>query len=179
MEPNFCHVQPDQVVASGPFVAELARSLRHRAVPLPVGWQRPEHQQQSASLPSFTYTTSDLFDPERLYQVLRGPLPGVLQANGVFWIATQPDWAIEFNLVDSRLRFTPFGRLWAEAAWTARLKAPSPQAGSPSSAEQARAGAFQELVFIGADIDPSALKAALESCLLRHQVVSPQLATNA
>ncbi len=179
MESNFGHVQPDQVAASGPLVAELARSPRNRAAPLPGGWLRPVHQQQSTSLPSFTYTTSDLFDPERLYQVLRGPLPGVLQANGYFWIAAQPDWAIEFNLVGSRLRFTPFGRLLAEAAWAARLKGPSPQAASPPSGDPERGGAYQELVFFGADIDHSALKTALESCLLRQQVVSPQLATNA
>lgn len=179
MESNHHHVQPDQVDASGPLVTECARSPRNRVAPLPPGWQRSAPHQQGASLPSFTYTTCDLFDPERLYHVLRGTLPGVLQAHGYFWIAAQPDWAIEFTLVGSRLRFSPFGRLWAEAAWAARLKGPAQQAGTPSTGEPTRAGAYQELVFIGADIDPSVLTTALEACLLRQQVISPQLASNA
>jgi G3E family GTPase len=127
----------------------------------------------------FTYSTSDLFHPESLYQLLRGPLPGVVQAKGYFWIAAQPKWAIAFSLTGSSMRFTPFGRDGVEAPWAAPAGVPSDRAPLHRQQQPPPDEATQALIFIGADIDRPALTTALEACLLRHRCGAWQQAPKA
>lgn len=115
---------------------------------------------------SFVYRARQPFEPEKIKAVLNGAMPGVIRAKGHFWIATRPEWVIEFSLAGALSSVSPLGTWWAAV----------PKERWPDS-ENARAylaerwvdpwgDRRQEIVFIGAGIDWAALKARLDACLL-------------
>ena len=55
------------------------------------------------------------FEPERIHALLNGDLPGVIRAKGerYFWIATRPDWVLEFSLAGALSSVQPLGTWWA------------------------------------------------------------------
>jgi G3E family GTPase len=123
---------------------------------------------------SFVYRARRPFDPARVHAVLNGDLPGVIRAKGHFWLATRPDWAAEFSLAGALSSVRPLG-LW----WAALPQDRWPKAGQGLEEVQAKWAApwgdrRQELVFIGSDMDPVALTAALESALVNDDAFLPE-----
>jgi len=56
---------------------------------------------------SFVYRARQPFEPEKILDVLKGDLPGVIRAKGHFWIATRPQWVAEFSLAGALSSITP------------------------------------------------------------------------
>ena len=122
---------------------------------------------------SFVYRARRPFDPAGVYQVLNGPLPGVIRAKGHFWLATRPNWVAEFSLAGAMSTVTPLGGWWAalpQDRW--------PE--DPAMIEKMRAQWLdpwgdrrQELVFIGAGMDRSAITAVLDACLVPASDFTP------
>jgi G3E family GTPase len=131
----------------------------------------PETEEYGIS--SFVYRARRPFHPRRLREVLTGPLPGVLRAKGHFWIATRPDWVGEFSLAGAVAQTSGLGRWWSavpedrwprDPEWRARVRA----AWDPAFGDRR-----QELVFIGVGLDPAAITAALDACLLPETGMAP------
>jgi G3E family GTPase len=115
---------------------------------------------------SFVYRARAPFDPQMVFEVLNGALPGVIRAKGHFWVATRPDWVAKFSLAGALSSVKPLGTWWASVP---RDRWPN-HAGARSYMQAHWTEPFgdrrQELVFIGAGIDWPALKARLDACLL-------------
>ncbi|MGB1147234.1 MAG: GTP-binding protein, partial [Alphaproteobacteria bacterium] len=85
---------------------------------------------------------------------------------GHFWVASRPDWVIEFSLAGALSSIKPLGHWWAvvpESRW--------PQSGGGRSFLEENwvepwGDRRQEIVFIGSDYNWSALKARLDDCLV-------------
>jgi len=135
------------------------------------GWQKAlagEHVPESEEfgIGSFVWRARRPLHPGRAAALLRAPLPGVIRAKGVLWLASRHDWAAQWHLAGGQRRFTPAG-VW----WAAR-----PRTGWPRSAawQDWLAGQWQdpwgdrrqEIAFIGQRMPQSAILAALDSCLL-------------
>jgi G3E family GTPase len=115
---------------------------------------------------SYVYRAHQPFIPEKILATLNGDMPGVIRAKGHFWIATRPEWVAEFSLAGSLSSVKPMGTWWASVP-----KESWPDHDGVSEYVKAHwqdpwGDRRQELVFIGADIDWTALKAKLDDCLL-------------
>ncbi|MBU2958001.1 GTP-binding protein [Paracoccus sp. 1_MG-2023] len=115
---------------------------------------------------SFVYRARRPFDPALLQQVLSGPLPGVIRAKGHFWIATRPDWLAEFSLAGALSSVRPAGRWWASVPQDRWPDHPEAVEYLQRHWSEPFGDRRQELVFIGAAMDPAAITAALDAALL-------------
>ncbi|MEM0946181.1 MAG: GTP-binding protein [Pseudomonadota bacterium] len=106
------------------------------------------------------------FKPENVLTVGNGDLPGVIRANGHFWIATRPDWVAELSLAGSLPSIKPRGNWWATApkeCWPDRESARK----ILRAYWQVRWGDRRErIVFIGTGIDWPAMKAKMDAAPL-------------
>ncbi|TQS72542.1 GTP-binding protein [Rhodobacteraceae bacterium] len=124
----------------------------------------PETEEYGVS--SFVYRARAPFHPQKIQDVLNGQLSGVIRAKGHFWIATRPDFVMEFSLAGALSSMTPLGTWWASAP---RAQWPDhPQA--VEYLEKHWVEPFgdrrQELVFIGSGMDQAAITAKLDDALL-------------
>lgn len=126
-----------------------------------------DHQPETDTygISSFTYRARKPFDPDRIRQLLTSSLPGVIRAKGHFWVANQPNIALEFSLAGAMTSFKSHGICGQ----------PPRQTWPKDSAALARiyndwtapfGDRKQLLVFIGSGMDADALRAALDSCLI-------------
>ena len=122
----------------------------------------PETEEYGIS--SFVYRDRAPFHPQRIHDLLNGPLPGVIRAKGHFWIATRPDWVAEFSLAGAVSKVVPLGRWWAavpQARWPTH---PEARAQMRRNWQEPWGDRRQELVFIGSGMDRAAITAALDAC---------------
>jgi len=118
---------------------------------------------------SFVYRARRPFHPQRVYDLINSALPGVIRAKGHFWIASRPQWVIEFSVAGALSSVKPLGHWWAAV----------PQEHWPDNEDGRDAmkrrwsepfgDRRQELVFIGAGIDWPALRERLDACLLPEE----------
>ncbi|MBR0670171.1 GTP-binding protein [Neoroseomonas soli] len=142
--------------------------LRARASP---GWARAlagEHVPESEEfgIRSFVWRARRPLDPQRFATLLRTPLPGVLRAKGVAWLADRHDLAMEWHLAGGQRRLTVAGPWWAtrprqawpqQEAWRRWLAA---QWQEPFGDRR------QEIAFIGQEMSEARIRAALDLCLV-------------
>lgn len=105
--------------------------------------------------------------------MLAGTLPGVIRAKGHFWIATRPDWAVEFSLAGAAASITPLGRWWASIPAERMPSHPEARAEIQHNWSEPWGDRRQEIVFIGADMDRAALTAELDAALVPAQGFTP------
>jgi len=115
---------------------------------------------------SYVYRARRPFIPERILETLNGDLPGVIRAKGHFWIATRPDWVAEFSLAGALSSVKPLGTWWAAVPETRRPTHESARAYMQAHWQEPWGDRRQEIVFIGAGIDWTTLKARLDGCLV-------------
>ena len=106
--------------------------------------------------------------------MLAGTLPGVIRAKGHFWIATRPEWAVEFSLAGASATITPLGRWWASLPPERMPSHPEARAEIQRNWSEPWGDRRQEIVFIGADMDRAALTAELDTALLPAQGFTPE-----
>lgn len=131
----------------------------------------PETEEYGVS--SFVYRARRPFDPDALYQVLNGPLPGVIRSKGHFWLATRPNWVAEFSLAGALSSVTPLGGWWAAVP---RERWPEGAEDNPDLRAnwcEPWGDRRQELVFIGSGMDRAAITAQLDACLLADSDFTP------
>jgi G3E family GTPase len=115
---------------------------------------------------SYVYRARRPFDPQMAFDVLNGPLPGVIRAKGHFWVATRPDWVAEFSLAGALSSVKPLGTWWAAVPRHRWPDHDSARAYMQAHWAEPFGDRRQELVFIGSGIDWPALKARLDACLV-------------
>ncbi|MBR9763086.1 MAG: GTP-binding protein [Rhodobacteraceae bacterium] len=124
----------------------------------------PETEEYGVS--SFVYRARRPFHPQRIHDLLNGPLPGVIRAKGHFWIATRPDWLAEFSLAGALSSVTPMGMWWATVPRERWPDHPQALAYLEKHWLEPYGDRRQELVFIGASMDKAALTATLDAALI-------------
>ncbi|MEO1223532.1 MAG: GTP-binding protein [Pseudomonadota bacterium] len=166
IEANFANVPSETILDTGLFDYEKAHEHPLWAKEL-YGFADHVPETEEYGVASYVYRARRPFEPEKINNLLNGELPGVIRAKGHFWIATRPDWVVEFSLAGSMSSVSPLGIWWASVPME---RWPGGEGGARSYIESHWQDPWgdrrQEIVFIGAGIDWPALKARLDACLV-------------
>ena len=173
IETDHSQVQAEAIFDTGLFDFDAAHTHPMWAKELyGFAHHRPETEEYGIS--SFVYRAREPFDPARIHAVLNGDLPGVIRAKGHFWIASRPNWVAEFSLAGSVSTVSPMGGWWASVPrdrWPTHTDALAEVAGKWQEPWGDRR---QEIVFIGADLDRTAITAALDAALVTSADFTPE-----
>ena len=115
---------------------------------------------------SYVYRARRPFEPEKIKALFDGDMPGVIRAKGHFWIATRPEWVLEFSLAGALSSVSPLGTWWAAVPKERWPDSESARAYFAARWSETWGDRRQEIVFIGAGIDWPQLKARLDACLV-------------
>ncbi|MEO1197726.1 MAG: GTP-binding protein [Pseudomonadota bacterium] len=173
IETNHSDVPADTILDTGLFDFEKAHEHPLWFKEL-YGFDDHVPETEEYGVASYVYRARRPFEPEKIVAVLNGELPGVIRAKGHFWIATRPEWVIEFSLAGALSSIAPLGTWWASAP---QGRYPDNKAAWDYLAERWEepwGDRRQEIVFIGAGIDWPHLTARLDDCLvLEHLAPGP------
>ena len=174
IETDHSEVPSDAILDTGLFDFEKAHEHPMWAKEL-YGFADHVPETEEYGVASFVYRARQPFEPEKILNVLKGDLPGVIRAKGHFWIATRPGWVAEFSLAGTLSSIQPLGTWWASVPMERWPTHESARAYMAEHWQEPWGDRRQELVFIGAGIDWPALKASLDSCLVpEHLAPDPE-----
>ena len=128
------------------------------------GEHTPETEEYGVS--SFVYRARRPFHPERFMASLRTAWPGVLRSKGFFWLATRMDWAGNYSQAGAACRTEGAGSWWCAVD---RNEWPDDQEQCEEIVklwEKPWGDRRQEIVVIGQSMDPDAITAKFDECLL-------------
>ena len=171
IETSYSDVSVDTILDTGLFNYEKAHEHPMWAKEL-YGYADHVSETEEYGVASFVYRARPPFNPESIYALLNGDLPGVIRAKGHFWIATRPDFVAEFSLAGALSSVNPLGKWW--------VTVPPERWPDDETARSYLAAHWldpwgdrrQEIVFIGSGIDWPELKSRLDSCLLPEDLAS-------
>lgn len=173
IETDFGQVEAARILDTGLF--DFDRAHQH---PLWVqelyGFDDHTPETEEYGISSFVYRARRPFHPERVHDLLNGDLPGVIRAKGHFWLATRPDWVVEFSLAGAMSRVTPLGGWWASVPRERWPEGAETLAEIANHWEKPWGDRRQELVFIGAGMDRKALVDRLDAALLADSDFRPR-----
>ncbi|MGH1356670.1 MAG: GTP-binding protein [Thalassovita sp.] len=172
IETDNSNVPADAILNTGLFDFDTAHEHPMWAKEL-YGFANHTPEDEEYGITSFVFHARAPFDPLKLYDVLNGDLPGVIRAKGHFWIATRPDWAVEYSLAGAISSVTPLGRWWASIPQERLPTHPQAQAEIARNWAEPWGDRRQELVFIGVGLEPEAISAKLNSALLEVTDFTP------
>ena len=165
IETNQSVVPLDAIMGTGLFDLQQAANVPGWAQEL-AGVHVPETEEYGIS--SFVYRAREPFHAQRLYDYISQPIAGVVRSKGYFWLASRPEWVVSLSGAGKLMNIEPVGLWWAAV----------PQERWPLDAEslaELKAGwsephgdRYQEIVFIGQDMDKSAIEAGLKRCQLNY-----------
>ncbi len=138
------------------------------------GWLaelRGEHipESEEYGINSFVYRAKRPFHPERYWDLMHEGWTQVLRSKGFFWLATRMDIAGLWSQAGGSAQYKANGYWWVsldEANW--------PEGEETRNNIRSRiSGEFgdrrQEMVFIGVNMDETAIRADLDKCLLTDE----------
>jgi G3E family GTPase len=177
LESSFGKIDPREILNTGLFDFEQASQS--------AAWQAelenahtPETEEYGIA--SFVFQNKLPFHPKRFWHYLTQNWPAsILRSKGLFWIASRPRQALNWGQAGGSLRMEPAGAWWASMSFAERLRYPSFVENRPQI--EARwdknfGDRFNELVFIGQDMDEAKIRAELTDCLLTYDEVQLYLA---
>lgn len=173
IETDHSDVPVDSILDTGLFDFDTAHEHPMWAKEL-YGFANHVPEDEEYGITSFVYHARAPFDPDKLYHVLNGPLPGTIRAKGHFWIATRPDWAVEFSLAGAMSSVTPLGRWWASIPEDRLPTHPDAQSEIARNWVEPWGDRRQEIVFIGVDLDRETICAHLNAALVQADAFTPQ-----
>jgi G3E family GTPase len=115
---------------------------------------------------TFVYRARRPFHPDKFWNLLQSPFPGVFRAKGFFWLATRMSVVGGLNIAGAECHHSPAGQWWAaterhhkgdRAEIPDRLK---------HEWEEPFGDRRQAIAFMGIDLDSTGLSAQLDACLL-------------
>lgn len=165
IETDRSDVPADAILNTGLFDFEKAHEHPMWAKEL-YGFADHVPETEEYGVTSYVYRARQPFDPSTVMEVLNGDLPGVIRAKGHFWIATRPDWVAEFSLAGALSSVTPLGQWWATIPRDRHPDHDGARAYLAQHWQEPWGDRRQEIVFIGAGIDWSSLKARLDAALV-------------
>jgi G3E family GTPase len=151
------------------FAAE--RSFDFEATFAGAGWRKlmegePDAQQSDEGVTLFVYRARQPFHPEKFWDLIQMPFPGIFRAKGFFWLATRMSVVGGLNIAGSECHYSPAGQWWAAhghdddsgpAEIPERLK---------KEWTEPYGDRRQAIAFMGIGINLTELSARLDACLL-------------
>jgi G3E family GTPase len=157
--------------ARAPKVLDAERSFDFEAAFAGAGWRRlmeeePEARRGDEGVTTFVYRARQPFHPEKFWNLIQKPFPGVFRAKGFFWLASRMSVVGGLNIAGSECHYSPAGQWWA-----AHDRADASRHGEiPDRLKKEWAEPFgdrrQAIAFIGIEINSPELSAQLDACLL-------------
>lgn len=142
------------------------------------GWlkeMRGEHipETEEYGISSFSYVARRPFHPDKFYQFLHSTedYGKLIRSKGYFWLATRPEFAGQWSQAGGIAQYGYAGMFWKAVP---KENWPTDQDYLDSiteSWEEPFGDMRQELVFIGQDLDQSAITQTLNECLLSEEEV--------
>ena len=165
VETDFGQVPLETILDTGLF--SEAKSARHPLWHKELfGWGDHVPETEEYGISSFVYRARRPFDPARLAQFLERKWPGLIRAKGHFWLATRPDQIGLLSIAGSQCRTDTKGFWWISVPRAQWPRYPQFQQLLSRHWSPVWGDRRQELVFIGAGLDESAICAALDECLI-------------
>jgi len=165
VETNYSEVQADRILDTGLFDFQKAHEHPMWAKEL-YGFADHVPETEEYGVSSEVYRARAPFDPAKIVDLLNGEIPGVIRAKGHFWVATRPEWVIEFSLAGALSTIKPLGHWWAHVPIERWPSEGSSRAYLEEKWAEPWGDRRQEIVFIGADFDWPTLKRRLDACLI-------------
>ncbi|MFO1448607.1 MAG: GTP-binding protein [Opitutaceae bacterium] len=117
-------------------------------------------------LRTFTYQARRPFVRERWQRLVQEGLPGVVRAKGFFWLAEQPDEMGFVSVAGDQVRWETLNYWWAALVESGKATLDDRPSMIRALWVEPHGDRRQELVFIGVGLDETALRLALDACLL-------------
>ncbi|PKM17548.1 MAG: 4-hydroxytetrahydrobiopterin dehydratase [Gammaproteobacteria bacterium HGW-Gammaproteobacteria-15] len=158
-------VSPAQILNTGLFNFEQAQQAPGWLQELR-GEHKPETEEYGIS--SFAFTARAPFHPQRFHAFLHQNWPSgrLLRSKGYFWLASNPDYAWLWHQAGGIARYNMAGLFWQAVPAEQWPQEPELQEAIMQSWTEPYGDRRQELVFIGQQLDKTAMLAQLEACLL-------------
>ncbi|PAV26186.1 4-hydroxytetrahydrobiopterin dehydratase [Tamilnaduibacter salinus] len=158
----------DKVLETGRFSFEHAQQAP--------GWlkeMRGEHipETEEYGISSFVYRARRPFHPAKFYDFLHQGISSgkLIRSKGYFWLATRPEFAGNWSQAGGIARHGFAGMFWKAVPETNWPQDPAYRQAIMDSWEEPFGDMRQELVFIGQNLDRSAITRRLDGCLLDDQ----------
>ena len=168
IETDHAEVASDIILDTGLFDFERAHEHPMWAKEL-YGFADHVPETEEYGVESFVYRARQPFIPEKIVEAFNIDMPGVIRSKGHFWIATRPDWVLEFSLAGSLSSISPLGTWWAAILEEDRPNDERAQEYLKKHWSEPWGDRRQEIVFIGSQIDWPALKERLDRCLVPEE----------
>ena len=170
---NHSKVNLQEVINTGLFDFEKAESS--------AGWIKElenEHipETEEYGIGSFVYRRKKPFHPNRFLDFIQHTFPkNIIRSKGLFWIASRPDQALVWSSAGGSLKTDPAGVWWDSMPFSERISY-ADFVNNQQMIESEWSSDFGdrkiELVFIGQQLDVSAITKKLDECLLNQEEVS-------
>jgi G3E family GTPase len=137
------------------------------------GWrklmeEKPGARRGDQGVTTFVYRARRPLHPEKFWNLIQSPFPGVFRAKGFFWLATRMSIVGGLNIAGLECHHSPAGQWWAANARGSH----SDHAEIPDRLKKDWAEPFgdrrQAIAFMGIDVNPVDLSARLDACLLNE-----------
>jgi G3E family GTPase len=157
-------VPVDEMIGVARFDWETAQSS--------AGWMRElegEHtpETEEYGISSTVFESARPMHPQRFWDWMHRPHPGVLRSKGFFWLATRSELAWEWALAGRAATFRPTSMWWAAtppSEWPAGVRP------DKDPRWDARFGdRLNQIVLIGIDLDREKAQQELEACLVTEE----------
>ncbi|MCT4558879.1 MAG: GTP-binding protein [Pelagimonas sp.] len=173
IETDHSDVGADKILDTGLFDFDTAHEHPMWAKEL-YGFANHTPEDEEYGITSFSFHARAPFHPQKIVDVLNADLPGVIRAKGHFWIATRPDWALEFSLAGALSSMKPLGRWWAAVPEKYLPTHPEAQAEVARNWAEPWGDRRQEIVFIGVGLDQETISAKLNAALVDADEFTPE-----
>ncbi len=170
---NHSKVNLQEVINTGLFDFEKAESS--------AGWIKElenEHipETEEYGIGSFVYRRKKPFHPNRFLDFIQHTFPkNIIRSKGLFWIASRSDQALVWSSAGGSLKTDPAGVWWDSMPFSERINY-ADFVNNQQMIESEWSSDFGdrkiELVFIGQQLDVSAITKKLDECLLNQEEVS-------
>ena len=167
---SFGRVAPKEILNTKLFDFEEARNA--------AGWQkeleaeRHTPETEEYGIHSFVFRNQKPFHPDRFWKYLNEEYPaGIIRANGLFWLASRPNDAINFSQAGGSSRLENAGIWWCSMPYSERIYYASYVHNKEyieSRWSRQWGDRMNELVFIGQGIEKEKMVKDLEKCLLQE-----------
>ena len=141
------------------------------------GWRElmngePRLQHGDQGVISFIYRARRPFHPERFWNLSHRPFPGVFRAKGFFWLATRMESVGGLTIAGSECHFSRAGAWWAAHNHGHDADGREIPERIRNEWVEPFGDRRQAIAFMGVDVDPVAVTAQLDACLLDSSEMS-------
>ncbi len=146
------------ILGTGKFNLERASAMPGWAHELE-GRHTPETEEYGIS--SFVLRSRGPLHPQRFHDFMEQPFDGLLRAKGYVWLASRPQWVVNYSRAGNVATHEPVGQWWVSAP---RDRWPAPgtaeRAAIDKNWQEPYGDRINEVVFIGTHMDRTAIEHA-------------------